>query len=346
MAYEIVPYLVTLHPARVTDLRPINDLDGKKTTLKASVGRIYSALTGVKLTNPLDNTKSLRFVSLQAGANTLLAGVEPGSSGIRSRIEQDKTIFNRDLPDSEHIPLRQAFVFPSGSTYGWLFSERVAGIGSITISANMLKQNLRKMFPGMVPDVSPAMDQNVVRTAIKESPVKGLRFVRPAPKDASGRFAEIGGKKFNLEVSLRTLRGSKLKVSDLVSGDHIVPTKPEMLGYLVPLIQSDLKDSDKIKAQLLEDGWRPILRVQLNGKERSVSVGQERTRDLAFPITNPAGIILAGVPTDDEFKQSCADVLNVFAGSFGLPTDTSGTCQWGTEEFKLKDGDQWEVVWE
>lgn len=343
--YAVVPYLLSLHVKKSpSDIRPINDVDQKGTKLIDVIAETYFGVKDHKLVHPKETTRSLTITELHRGDRAIFAHVRPGRSGITSSIEGPSGAYNRTAQDREHLWLRQALIFPSGGKYAFLLSERVANIGTSSMTNLLLAPNLARAFPGLQPSMVAAMDEDVLRDVIKAQPVAKMTFRRPRRGDKDGAFLMVNGKSVSLDLVIKPPRKQSWTLGSLAGGDKDLPELNDMMGILLPILRPGVEDSDAVRAELLDEGWEPSLETRRGGSRKTLQVGTTTARDMSLMITGDDGNPLQDTPDDEQFRKACISALELFAGRFGLPSDPGPLCQWDAAEW-APTGSPREVRW-
>ena len=87
--YQLVPYVVTIHVKwKREELKVLNDYDLSGGNILDAFAGIMAAHKGLELTNPSQPENRFRVDSVVRAANSAFAVVEPGRSGIVSRLEK------------------------------------------------------------------------------------------------------------------------------------------------------------------------------------------------------------------------------------------------------------------
>src|SRR4051812_27092391 len=122
MAYQLVPYLMSVSVRGKSDeLRPIWDLDAKKTSLHDTLTKIALASRGRHFIDPNDPARKLELSSLRIGDETIFTEWHPGRSGIESSIRrQDGSVVPRTALDTEFVPVRHVIFSPPGGFFAIL----------------------------------------------------------------------------------------------------------------------------------------------------------------------------------------------------------------------------------
>lgn len=348
MGYQLVPYLLSVGVrGNATEQRLIGDLDTKGASLHNAVAKIAAASRERHFTDPGNAARRLELSALHRGEQTVFIEWNPGRSGIESSIRRhDGTVLPRSVKDTEFVPVRHVIFSPANSSYALLFAERVGTTGAMTMSSKLLKDTFGKYYPDLRLDIEPAVTTAVLQKMIEDQPIKTLIFTRPRPGDVSGRFAKVAGESVELEVRMRPARRRWWNLKGLpTEGESQQVTAASLLGVLAPQLRPDLNEQDAVNS-LLEDGWEPSLQVKFKGgAQRQVNMATAHSTTMSFPIIPEEEDQGPERPTDEQFRDACASVLQLFIGQYSLDERSPASCRWAEAEWQ-DEGDAWEVQWD
>jgi hypothetical protein len=346
--YQLVPYLVAVTiRTSPSDVRPIEDVDARGTTLVDAIAKVLSAARGQLFQDPDDEHRRLGVTSLHKGARALFVELTPGRSGVRSSIlKADGTQVDRDVDDTELTPVRHLFYAPAGGHHILMFAERVGQAGAVTISTRLLQQTFEKYMPDLRLEVKPAMTEDVLRRMTADQPVKAIVFKRPRPADPGGKLIEVAGKSVEVEVRMKPRRRHYWSIQQLPGVDG-APTTEGLLGVLAPVLNADKDRTDAVNS-LLDDGWESSLAMRMpGGTQRLVNVGSSRSITMSFPI-NPEddGDEPLERPNEELFRRACTDTLAMLEGQYNVRANAAEDCLWPADEWNDSSTDLWEVRWD
>lgn len=341
--YQIVPYLVT---ARLREFggedRPVHDMDANGLHLRDVLANIFDSAKGKTFVDPDSNARHLEIGSVHVGARAVFVVVRPGRSGIESTLNKsDGSTIARETADTEFVPIRYLFYFPSGGRSAILLAERAGPHSAIKLVNMLIDKALLRHKGELVLVIAPAVTEEIMRTLIKDQPIKALVFTRPRPNDPDGRHWNIANHSAKFNVSVTPPRRARWTFNDLFGSGDVDARK--LLGQVTPILKPDVKDRQAAINALLDDGWESSMRVQLkNGAERLVSMTTHPASTMSFAVVE-GDLDNAARPDDVQFEDGAVNVLTMFEGQFAVRDVAGQRPLWNTKEWE-NASTRWEVA--
>lgn len=347
--YQLVPYVVSVHVRGKRDeLRVLSDYDNKHNSIVDAYAQILAAHRGLDMVNPKATEQRFKVDRVRQKDGCVFAVVEPGRSGIVSRLEKPSAIVPRDYGDTEFVPLRQMLVYKPGQYQALLLMEKAGLFGSKTLTQCVLQESFTRRHRRLTLAIDPAVSEAAVRQIMAEQPIKALVFHRPMPKDNTGNSLMLGEPVVDLEVRMSPPRRKFFSRGGLA--DSTV-TSDSLLGVLAPVLHADRSAAAAV-ATLNEEGWESGLELKMpSGTTRTVNVTRQDAITMSFPIAVTGS--LDDRPSDAEFLRACQAAVEDMATRDRAQTDTSrilglsegdgALCH--TDGAECNTGTEWEAVW-
>lgn len=315
--YLVAPYLFQIKARGIhgSPAMPIDNIDGKNTSLQAATGEILSALlTKQEFFDHLDGNKQYEIRDLQnyAGKAFLLT-VAPGRRGLESDIVTptgQKTA--RTAKDAEFIPLRHLVFFPDNSYSAIIFAERFGRYGVLTFLRTCMYQTMVERFAALTTRIDPLTHL----AALTQASYKKIAFKTPAKGDASGKLMDFGNS-IDIELTVKHPR----KVQDLITQDGKL-SRHKVFGVL-----RDESSSSGLKPPPVKAGWDVSLTVELkNGQTRTFDLDDDGPA-LVYPLSgavlsNGTLVPSSTRPSDDDFLSVCNEILSDVEGQYGITSSS------------------------
>lgn len=332
--YQLVPYLVHVHMrASPSDIRPLNDIDGRRTKLIDVIAGILSAARGQTLRHPSDPNRYLEVTSVRRARRSIIAELSPGRGGIESELQLGTRRVKRRVRDVEWPPVRYLFYFPAGSHHSVLLAEKVGVSNGIGVVGPMLHNTFKSHDDARVLAIESAMTPDLLREWAEQNPINAMILRSPRRDEDDQRLMRIGGRPVRATIEVRPGRGQFLPWRSVHDG--------ELLGALSSELGLDVEGLEE---------WSTAVEVNTPTKSRrTIQLSGGGMASIAFPeVVDEDGypIEQATRPSEEQFVTAAVRVMLDYAGHFGVPRNVAEHCQW--EDGEWSDDAQtgrWTIDW-
>jgi len=323
----MTPYSLSFRPRydRGNERRPIEDLDGKGLSLKTLVNDMLATYKGDDLiVSPEDQTKSLRVRRLYTFQEFTFVEFGVGRGGIVGELHQEsggRVAYHAG--DHNETRIRGLFVYPKTGHEAYWLSERAGQSSAYWHVTKLLRAIQQKSVQMATHSIDPVADWSAIKAWSAAMSVKEIRF--DSPKSGSSTQAmNINGVNGDVRI---TIKARGLTLNRLVKDDG--PDSEAVYGFLsgAPLV----KESGLSTERIIGEGWgAKVAFTNKAGRQRSFGISvEDEAPSLIYQVGTPpaksdktsSGASQAYVPSDDEFRTTCAEFLEDIEGL--LPNETS-----------------------
>jgi hypothetical protein len=351
--YQVVPYLISVKPrgSHGGEIRPLDDLDGKKTKL---IDLLKFTLSGAVGKGPFafarNNDTTHRIASTEQNDRTIFVLVTQGSKGIESKIGTSNTVvFNRTPNHIEDIDFRNVIIFPKHGKYAVLLTERIGNRGVAGFLGKLITETMRENFSEVTTSMKALTSVADLKTT--DLLLRSLDFKFPASNDPSGKRIDMTKADGYFSIKWRFMQPRRL--SNYTDGSGKKLDASRIFGVMDQgLVASGLDVSGE---RLKELGVEADLHVTLpSGNQRTFTMGSDEGPGLAYKLEPQVPQAGSGVsqtavglirPTDDDFLRVCKEAVSDVAGNFGVTAASAKYCEIPDPSVSVVTPDNWKVVW-
>lgn len=348
--YQVSPYLFS---ARVRgsvppDLRPLDDLDAKGTSLHSLLAK---TLTAARKKGPFSfphrDDVTYSVTTVKAAQRSVYFVITQGSRGIESTISENGTLLHKRKPGHvEEIAFRCLAVFPKHGKHAIVALERVGNNGVAGFLQKLVPETLRTMFHDVVTEFRPLVTAaDVADTKLR---LNAISFRFPEKTDPDGKRLDMGPPAGFLTVNYRFRAAKKLTNFTDANNKKIEPHK--VFGVLSDQLSETGFASSA--TGLLEMGVHADMHVTLpSGNDRTFTLGVQDGPALAYGLTpGEPGVASGSVarrirPSDQDFIRVCKEILTDIEGTYSVKESTQALCEIPNKAKKIAVPESWKVVW-
>ena len=353
--YQLAPYLLSVKPIRSEgDIRPINDIDARGTTLIDIVARtLTGAIGSAPFRIPNNDDVAYKISDVRVGANAIFYVVTHGSSGIESKITgPDDDEFERTTKHIEDIEFRNLVLFPANASYALLMTERIGGRGIAAFNAKLLKDTIQANIEGSLFTHAPlatAADMAAIPLMFN-----AVNFEFPKKTDPEGRFIDMSRLDGFFALNFRFRKARPL--SNFADEDGNLDVN-KIFGIINPSLEAaGVRTTGK---KLKKIGVKAKMNVTLpSGNSRTFTLGVQEGPALVYPLTKgvptPNQVDDDGQPVlqeeierpeDSDFTRVAKDIVSDVKGNFTIPASAVSDCVLPDAHDPIEVPPTWKVVW-
>lgn len=313
--YSLSPYSISMGPRykRGGERRPIDDVDGNGTTLRAMVLKVLESLRGKRLVpDSEDASNLLRVNRMEEFSSFIFVEFGVARSGLVGNLHQMATDTRVPIAaeDAAENFVRSVFVFPPKAHEAFWLAERAGSTSAVSIVEGKLSAAFKDQVGDFTTYIQPVAEWRAVNKWADSVLVTQLAFEAPRPKNST-QAMDVNGIHASLSVVVKP-RGS-LVLKQLLNKEG--PRKKAVYGFLSNGI---FKNSKGVSAgSVMEQGWKAKVTFKTpSGRTRSFGLATEdKAPTLVYEIASATGRQPVRRPEDTEVLKVCAEFVSDVTGT-------------------------------